>query len=168
MCVCVCARACTHHISSSSIPTSRGEKNVRSRAARPTGGSAFCGALEDGMGDVLVSATNQHVTQTQQASLSALRTVLRRFIRRKRASRRPDGWTLGSRNARKRQTGRSARLQEWNQFQSASAIDVRLVKAVMRSGGQRKNLILAEGDGEERTERRKGEFRKTVSKFSFN
>lgn len=50
-CVCVFA----HHMNSSSIPNSKGEKNVRSLAALPTGGSAFCGALEDGMGEVLVS-----------------------------------------------------------------------------------------------------------------
>lgn len=53
MCVCVCVFA--HHMNSSSIPNSKGEKNVRSLAALPTGGSAFCGALEDGMGEVLVS-----------------------------------------------------------------------------------------------------------------
>lgn len=40
-----------------SIPNSRGEKNVRTLAALPTGGSAFCGALEEGMGDVFVSVT---------------------------------------------------------------------------------------------------------------
>lgn len=44
-----------NHMKSSSIPNSKGEKNVRSPAALPTGGSAFCGALEDGMGEVLVS-----------------------------------------------------------------------------------------------------------------
>lgn len=50
-----CVRVFAHHMNSSSIPNSRGEKNVRSLAALPTGGSAFCGALEDGMGEVLVS-----------------------------------------------------------------------------------------------------------------
>lgn len=50
-----CACVFAHHMNSSSIPNSRGEKNVRSLAALPTGGSAFCGALEDGMGEVLVS-----------------------------------------------------------------------------------------------------------------
>lgn len=45
---------------------------------------------------------------------------------------------------------------------------MRLVKAVMRSGGQKKNLILAEGGGEKKTKRQKAEFRKIVSKFSFS
>ena len=44
-------------MNSGSIPNSRGEKNVRNLAALPTGGSAFCGALEEGMGDVFVSVT---------------------------------------------------------------------------------------------------------------
>lgn len=42
-------------MNSNSIPKSKGEKNVKTLAALPTGGSAFCGALEDGMGEVLVS-----------------------------------------------------------------------------------------------------------------
>jgi len=54
-CVCVCVRVHSYHMNSSSIPNSKGEKNVRTLAALPTGGSAFCGALEDGMGEVLVS-----------------------------------------------------------------------------------------------------------------
>lgn len=57
----VCAFA--HHMQSSSIPNSKGEKKVRSLAALPTGRSAFCGALEDGMGEVLVSAKTIRKTQ---------------------------------------------------------------------------------------------------------
>lgn len=53
-------------MNSGSIPNSRGEKKVRTPAALPTGGSAFCGALEEGMGDVSVS-------ETQTKMLSAKR-----------------------------------------------------------------------------------------------
>lgn len=57
--VCVYPGVVAHHISSSSsIPNSKREKNVMTVAAPPTGGSAFCGALEHGMGEVLVSVEN--------------------------------------------------------------------------------------------------------------
>lgn len=49
-----------------SIPNSRGEKNVRTLAALPTGGSAFCGALEEGMGDVFVSVTQTNKQTNKQ------------------------------------------------------------------------------------------------------
>lgn len=52
----LCTCVFSYHMKSSSISNSKGEKNVRSLAALPTGGSAICGALEDGMGEVLVSA----------------------------------------------------------------------------------------------------------------
>lgn len=44
-----------HHMTNSIIPNNKGEKNVTTLAALPTGGSPFCGALEDGMGEVFVS-----------------------------------------------------------------------------------------------------------------
>lgn len=55
-----------------SIPNSRGEKNVRTLAALPTGGSAFCGALEEGMGDVFVSVTQTN-KQTNKFSAQTRR-----------------------------------------------------------------------------------------------
>ena len=47
-------------MNSSSIPNNKGEKNARTLAALPTGGSAFWGALEDGMGEVLVSVETEN------------------------------------------------------------------------------------------------------------
>lgn len=144
VCMCMCVRVHSPHKQQQHSYQQGGkEREQPGGSAHRRLGLLWCVGGRDGG---RLGVCNQITRDTNTtASLSALRTVLPCFIRRKRARHRPDGWKLGSRNGGKRQTGRSARLQEWNQFQSASAIDVRLVKAVMRSGGQKKNLILATG-----------------------
>lgn len=46
----------TYHMSSSMSPNSKGEKTATTLAALSTGTWPFCGALDDGMGEVFVSA----------------------------------------------------------------------------------------------------------------
>lgn len=48
--------AVTYHMSSSISPNSKGEKIAMTLAALSTGTWPFCGALDDGMGEVFVSA----------------------------------------------------------------------------------------------------------------
>lgn len=64
--------ACPHHMSSGSIPSSSGEKSVSTLAARPTGGSAFCGALDDGTEEGLVFAGNHTETRRSRFLLLPL------------------------------------------------------------------------------------------------
>lgn len=121
-----------HHISSSSIPTSRGEKRVRRRAARPTAGSAFCGALDEGMGDVLQSDTT-HNTHTEQQSGGGAWSW---------QEGKEEGGNEGRKEGgRKRKEGRFSGRRSPNQFQSASEINA--VEFVVKEKNKMKNLIPA-------------------------
>lgn len=56
--VCLCVVA--HHMSSSRSPNSNGEKSETTLTALSTGTWPFCGALDEGMGEVFVSATTNN------------------------------------------------------------------------------------------------------------